>query len=446
MNSLRKEAESEAGLSVDDLQETWRLLAPEDRLEAFFDLPRADAEDFFLDLSARDEYELITLMPAAQRRSWLRLLPPDDAADVLQTCEEPRERDEFLALLDDQTRVEVTALLAYAEDDAGGLMNTRYARVRPDVTVDEAIAYLRRQGRDKLEHVYYVYVLEADQRLVGVLSIRDLFTAQPGKTVRDLMATDVVTARDDMDQEALGQLFAQHDMQAIPVVDAAGRMQGIVTVDDIVDVIQEEATEDIQKIGGTEALDAPYLQVGFREMLSKRVVWLAVLFVGESFTAAAMGRFEDEIAKAVVLSLFIPLIISSGGNSGSQASTLVIRAMALGEVTLGDWWRILHRELVQGLAMGTILAAIGFMRVVIWQFVLHSYGDHYLLVAGTVAASVVGVVTFGTIVGSMLPFILKRIGLDPASASAPFVATLVDVTGIVIYFTVASMLLRGVLL
>ena len=446
MNSLRNEAESEAGLAVDDLQETWRILSPEDRLEAFFDLPRAEAEDFFLDLSARDEHQLISLMPAAQRRSWLRLLPPDDAADVLQQCEEPGEREEWLALLDDQTRSEVTALLAYAEDDAGGLMNTRYARVRPDVTVDEAIAYLRRQGRDKLEHVNYVYVLEADQALVGVVSLRDLFTAPPGTTVRTLMTTEVHSARADMDQEALGRLFQQQDLQVIPVVDEAGHMKGIVTVDDIVDVIQEEATEDIQKIGGTEALDAPYLQVGFAEMIKKRVVWLAVLFVGETLTAAAMGRFEDEIAKAVVLTLFIPLIISSGGNSGSQASTLVIRAMALGEVTLGDGWRVISRELVQGLSMGGILAVIGFSRVVLWEMALHAYGQHYLLVAFTVAGSVIGVVTFGTVVGSMLPFLLRRAGLDPASASAPFVATLVDVMGIVIYFTLASLVLRGTLL
>lgn len=446
MTSLRNEAESEAGLAVDDLQETWRILAPEDRLEAFFDLPRAEAEDFFLDLSALDEYQLISLMPAGQRRSWLRLLPPDDAADVLQQCEDPKERDEFLALLDEQTRAEVTALLAYAEDDAGGLMNTRYARVRPDVTVDEAIAYLRRQGRDKLEIVNYIYVLEADQTLVGVASLRDLFTAPPGKTVRELMTTEVHSARADMDQEALGRLFQQHDLQVIPVVDEAGRMQGIVTVDDIVDVIQEEATEDIQKIGGTQALDAPYLQVGFREMLSKRVVWLAVLFVGETLTAAAMGRFEDEIAKAVILALFIPLIISSGGNSGSQASTLVIRAMALGEVTLADWWRVVSRELVQGLSMGAILGVIGFTRVVLWEWALHSYGPHYVLVGLTVAGSVIGVVTFGTVAGSMLPFALRRVGLDPASASAPFVATLVDLMGIVIYFTLASLVLRGTLL
>lgn len=446
MTSLRKETESEAGLAVDDLQETWRILAPEDRLEAFLDLPRADAEDFFLDLSARDQYELINALPGPQRRSWMRLLPPDDAVDVVQEAEEHSERYELLALLDEQTKNEVTALLAYAEDDAGGLMTPSYARVRPDVSVDEAIAYLRRQGRDRLEHVNYVYVLDTDQKLLGIVSFRDLFTAAPSRTVRDIMAADIVTAQEDTDQEALGQLFAQHDLQAIPVVDADGRMKGIVTVDDIVDVLQEEATEDIQKIGGTEALDAPYLEVGFVEMLKKRVVWLAVLFVGESFTAAAMGRFENEIAKAVVLSLFIPLIISSGGNSGSQASTLVIRAMALGEVTLNDWWRVVHREIVQGLSMGAILAVIGFGRVVAWQSAFHSYGEHYMRVALTVALSVVGVVMFGTIVGSMLPFLLKRIGLDPASASAPFVATLVDVTGIVIYFTFASLLLRGVLL
>ncbi len=445
MDTIRKESVSEADLHLEDLQETWRILDPEDRVEAFLDLPRAEAEDFFLELSARDEYELVTTMPAAQRRSWMRLLPPDDAADVIQEGDD-HEREELLALLDEQTRREVQALLAYAEDDAGGLMNPRYARVRPDVTVDEAVSYLRKQAREVLENVYYVYVIDTDQKLLGVVSFRDLFSAVPTRTIRDIMSTDMVVAEEDMDQEALGRLFAQQNLQAIPVVDAEGRMKGIVTVDDIVDVIQEEATEDIQKIGGTEALDAPYLQVGWMEMLKKRVVWLAVLFVGESFTAAAMGRFEDEIAKAVVLSLFIPLIISSGGNSGSQASTLVIRAMALGEVTLVDWWRVVHRELVQGLSMGCVLAVIGFFRVVAWQMAFHAYGEHYIRVAATVGISVIGVVTFGTLTGSMLPFLLRRIGLDPASASAPFVATLVDVTGIVIYFTIASLLLRGVML
>ena len=446
MSSIRKEAESEAGLAIDDLQETWRILDSEERLEAFIDLPRAEAEDFFLNLSARDQSELIRSMPAEQRRSWMRLLPPDDAVDVVQEATDPKERYELLAVLDDQTRNEVTALLAYAEDDAGGLMTPNYARLRPDVTVDEAIAYLRRQGRDRLEHVDYVYVLDAEQKLLGTISFRDLFTSPSGKTVRDIMTAEIVTAREDMDQEALGRLFAQYDLQAIPVVDADGRMKGIVTVDDIVDVLQEEATEDIQKIGGTEALDAPYLEVGIRQMVQKRVVWLAALFLSEMLTTTAMSRFETEISRAVVLAVFIPLIISSGGNSGSQATTLVIRAMALGEVKLGDWWRVIRRELASGLMMGTVLGAIGFTRVVLWHGIFHSYGVHYLLVAATIGFSVVGVVTWGTMAGSMLPFALRRVGLDPASASAPFVATLVDVTGIVIYFSIASIILRGTLL
>ncbi len=443
--SLRREAESESGLAADDLRETWRLLAPDDRLEAFLDLPRPEAEDFFLDLKSRDQYEMVFAIPPEQRRSWMRLLPPDDAADLVQESEED-EREALLALLDEQTRREVLALLAYAEDDAGGLMNPRYTRVRADVSVDEAISYLRRQARERAENVYYVYVIDADLRLVGVVSLRELFVAASDRTVRDIMSTELVVARGDMDQEELGRLFAEHDLQAIPVVDADGHMQGIVTVDDIVDVLQEEATEDIQKIGGTEALDAPYLEVGYRSMLSKRVVWLAVLFVGELLTATAMGKFENEIAKAVVLSVFIPLIISSGGNSGSQASTLVIRAMALGEITLADWWRVIYRELIQGVSMGSILGAIGLGRVFVWESLFHTYGSNTLALGITVAVSVMGVVTFGTLAGSMLPFLLKRAGLDPASASAPFVATLVDVTGIVIYFSIASLMLKGTLL
>ncbi len=446
MTSIRKEAESQAGLAADDVLETWRILTDEDRLEAFLDLPRAEAEDFFLDLQARDQFGLIQTMPAPQRRSWMRLLPPDDAVDVIQQSEDAGERLDLLALLDDQTRHEVQALLAYAEDDAGGLMTPSYARLRPDVSVDEGIAYLRRQARDRLESVNYVYVLDTDQRLVGIVSLRDLFTAPPERTVREIMSSDLVTAREDMDQEALSRLFAQHDLQAIPVVDVEGRMKGIVTVDDIVDVLQEEATEDIQKIGGTEALDAPYLQTGLASMVKKRVVWLAALFLSEMLTTTAMSRFETEISRAVVLALFIPLIISSGGNSGSQATTLVIRAMALGEVKLRDWWRVIRRELASGLMMGSVLGAIGFVRVVLWHFLFKAYGAHFVVVALTIGVSVVGVVTWGTLSGSMLPFVLRRFGLDPASASAPFVATLVDVTGIVIYFTIASVILRGTLL
>jgi magnesium transporter len=380
-----------------------------------------------------------------ERRSWMRLLPPDDGADLVQAAD-PEEREGLLNLLDDATRREVQALLAYAEDDAGGLMNPRFARLRPDMSVDEAISYLRRQARDRAEYLHYLYVLDGEQHLLGVVSFRDLFAAPPEKTVRDVMNTELVTAREEMDQEALSRLFAQHDLIAIPVVDPQGRMKGIVTVDDIVDVVQEEATEDIQKIGGTQALGAPYLQVGLAGMVRKRAGWLAALFLGEMLTATAMSRFEDEIARAVVLSVFIPLIISSGGNSGSQASTLVIRAMALGELRLRDWWRVVYRELGSGLALGVILGALGFFRVGLWEVLFHAYRGHWALIGSTVGLGVLGVVTFGTLTGSMLPFLLRRVGADPASASAPFVATLVDVTGIVIYFSVASMILRGTLL
>jgi magnesium transporter len=249
-----------------------------------------------------------------------------------------------------------------------------------------------------------------------------------------------------MDQEAVARLVATHRLLAVPVLDKERRLEGIVTVDDVVEVVEEEASEDIQKFGGMEALDAPYMQITFWNMVKKRAGWLAILFVGEMLTATAMGYFEEEIAKAVVLALFVPLIISSGGNSGSQATTLVIRAMAMGEVRLRDWWRIVRRELSTGFVLGAVLAVIGAMRILLWQAIWKRYGDHFIVVALTVACSLVGVVTFGTLAGSMLPFILRKCGLDPASASAPFVATLVDVTGLVIYFTVASVIMHGVLL
>ena len=249
-----------------------------------------------------------------------------------------------------------------------------------------------------------------------------------------------------MDQEALSKLFMRHHLLMVPVVDAEGRIKGIVSVDDIVDVVQEEATEDIQKIGGAASLDGPYLQVSLAKMIQKRAGWLAALFLGEMLTATAMGYFEAEIARAVILALFVPLIISSGGNSGSQATTLVIRAMALGEVRPRDWWRVIRREFTTGLALGLILAAIGLVRILLWQYWFGTYGEHYFLIAMTVGLSLVGVVMWGSLMGSILPFILRSLGFDPASASAPFVATIVDVTGLVIYFTVAAVVLRGTLL
>jgi len=424
--------------------DTWDTLAPEERVKYFHGLPYSERDDFFLALSARDQAGLILALPEGERRIWMRLLPPDDATDLIQETPE-EERAGLLALLDDSARREVVALLAYAEDDAGGLMSPRFARLRPDMTVDEAIAYLRRQA-EQVETIHYAYVLDSEQHLLGIVPLRRLMSAQKDQTVREIMRTDFLSASEEMDQEALAKLFSQEHLLAVPIVDKEGRMKGIVTVDDIVNVVTEEASEDIQKIGGMEALEGPYLQSAFKEMVKKRGGWLAALFLGEMLTATAMGYFEEEIAKAVVLALFIPLIISSGGNSGSQATTLVIRAMALGEVRLRDWWRVVRREFAAGLVLGCMLGAIGLMRILIWQRVFHPYGLHYMLVALTVAASLIGVVLFGTIVGSMLPFILRGLGLDPASASAPLVATLVDVTGLVIYFTVASIIMRGTLL
>ncbi len=432
-------------LSLGEMRDVWPLLAQEDRIQGFLMLPRDEAEDFFFALSARDQAEVVVAMPGREQRSWVRLLPPDDAADLIQAAPTDK-RESLLGLLDEPTRREVTALLAYSEDNAGGLMNPRYIRLRPEMTVDEAISYIRKQMREQPRTIYYGYVLDAEQHLLGVVSFRELFTASVRTRVAEIMKRQVSAIPEQMDQETVSHRFSQSHLVALPVVDAENHMKGIVTVDDVVDVVREEATEDMQKVGGVEALDAPYLQIEMRRMIRKRVGWLSVLFLGEMLTASAMGFFEKEIAKAVVLALFIPLIISSGGNSGSQATTLVIRAMALGEVRLRDWFRVVRREIVAGLGLGLVLAVIGFTRIVTWEMLFHTYGPQYLSVAATVACSLVGVVLWGTVAGSMLPFMLRRLGFDPASASAPFVATLVDVSGLVIYFSVAAVILRGRLL
>ncbi|HEY2917890.1 MAG TPA: magnesium transporter [Candidatus Binatia bacterium] len=435
----------EKNFTPSELYEAWTMLSLEERVEGFEYLSRDDADDFFLQLSARDRAQLLSALPIGERRLWMRLLAPDDAADLIQ--EAPvEERENMLSLLDEATRREVKGLLDYAEDEAGGLMNTRYSRLRTDMTVDEAISYLRRDARAREKTVYYVFVVDAQEHLLGVVSFRDLLVVPGDKLVRDIMRTEVISAPEDLDQEALSKLFMRHHLLMMPVVDAEGRIKGVVNLNDIVDVVQEEATEDIQKLGAVQTLQEPYLQVPLLRMIRKRAGWLAALFLGEMLTATAMGQFEAEIARAVVLALFVPLIISSGGNSGSQATTLVIRAMALGELRIRDWWRVIRREVVTGLGLGLILASIGLVRILLWQGLFDAYGEHYFLVALTVALSLVGVVLWGAVAGSILPFILRGLGFDPASASAPFVATLVDVTGLVIYFTIAAAVLHGTLL
>jgi magnesium transporter len=436
-------APSDDELSAEDLRDAWPLLDLEERSDGLRVLPREDAEDFFVSLPSADQAALILHFRPGQRRQWMRMLEPDDVADVIQVAGE-QHKTTLLALLDVPTRKEVTALLAYEEDEAGGLMSTRYARLRPHMTADEAISFLRRQARAAIETIYYAYVLGPEQHLLGVVSFRDLFSADPKKIVADIMETDVVRVSDEMDQETVSRVFAEHDLNVVPVVDAEGKMKGIVTVDDIVDVVQEEATEDAQKFGGMAALEVPYLASSRRDMIKKRGGWLILLLVGSMLTATALESFEGQIDKAPLLALFIPMIVSTGGNSGSQASTLVIRAMALGEIRAADWWLIMRRELMTGLALGAILGVFALARVALWGS-FGRYGEQYLLVAAAVAMSVVGCVLCGTLAGSMLPFVLRKLGADPASASAPFVATLVDVSGILIYFGIANLVLAELL-
>jgi magnesium transporter len=433
-----------AGLLADELRDAWPALDGEERLEGFRLLAPAEAESFFAGLDARDQCALLLALSPPERQLWMRQLAPDDAADAVQAAE-PEQRETLLGALDAPTRREVSALLAYAEDEAGGLMSPRYVRLRPDMTVDEAVAYLRRAARERVETIYYIYVLDAEQRLVGVVSFRELFAAAPEARVRDVMRTHVISVRDDLDQEAVANVIAENNLMAVPVLDAEGRIRGIVTVDDIVDVVREEATEDIQKIGGTQALEAPYLEVGLLEMVRKRGGWLAVLFGGQLLTATTMSFFEGALARAVVLAIFIPLVISSGGNAGSQASTLVIRAMAMQEVRLRDWWRVLKREIGTGLVLGLGLGALALLCVGLWPRSDTAFEGRFLAIAIIVSVSLLWIVVWGALSGGMLPFLLRRLGFDPASASAPLVTTLVDVIGLVIYFSVANLVLSGTL-
>lgn len=399
----------------------------------------------FDELAVREQVDLIGTLSTEAQRLAVRVLDPDDAADLLQSVD-PMLRKKLLALLDASARAEVTALLAYAEDVAGGLMNPRYIRTRPHMNAQEAIMYVRKQVAANPATSSYVYVLSNEQKLMGVISMRELLLLNGAVEISQVMRKELVTLPENCGQEDVANVFAKNHLIAIPVLDAEGRMKGVVTADDVVNVVQHEATEDMQKMGGSEALNMPYLTARLSTMIKKRAGWLVTLFIGEMLTASAMSHYENEIAKAVVLALFVPLIISSGGNAGSQASTLVIRAMALGELKLRDWWLVMRREIATGFSLGIVLGTIGFIRIMLWQQIFGIYGDHYVLVALTVAISLVGVVLWGSIAGGVLPFVLRRLGFDPASASTPFVATLVDVTGLVIYFSVASVVLMGTVL
>lgn len=405
-------------------------------------LSRATAVFRILEFPTQED--IIRVLPAAKIAELLNELPPDDRTAFLE--ELPSQVvQELIKLLEPEERKVTLSLLGYPENSVGRIMTPDYIAAKEHWTVAKVLSHIRMYGRDS-ETIDVIYVIDNNGKLLDDFRIREFLLVSPETVVSALMDDRFVALKVNDEQEEAIQVFRLENRVALPVLDDHGIMLGIVTIDDMLWIANEEHTEDIQKIGGTEALDEPYLDMPLLSLIKKRVGWLIILFIGEMLTASVMAYFEDEIAKAVVLAMFIPLIISSGGNSGSQASTLIIQAMALGELTIKDWWRVMRREIVSGIMLGSVLGLIGFIRILIWNQFFHTYGEHTFLIALTLGVSLIGVVLWGTLSGSMLPLILKRAGADPASSSAPFVATLVDVTGLLIYFSVAYMFLQGILL
>lgn len=375
----------------------------------------------------------------------IRQLPPDDRTALLGELKGDAVK-KLLILLPDNDRIEALHLLGYEEDSVGRLMTPDFIAVKTDWTVNRVLSHIRRYGKNS-ETIDVVYVIDKDGVLLDDIRIREILLADPEMRIGDLTDNRLISLNVNDPQEEAINVFRMNNRVALPVVDDQRILLGIVTVDDILWIAHEEYTEDMQKIGGTEALDEPYLDMPLLKLVKKRASWLIVLFLGEMLTATAMQHFEIELSKAVVLSLFIPLIMSSGGNSGSQASTLIIQAMALGEVTLAEWWRVMRREILSGLLLGLILGTIGLIRIVLWQNLhIYDYGTHWFLLSITIFFTLIGIVLWGSLIGSMMPIIMKKLKLDPATSSAPFVATMVDVTGIVIYFSIAVLILRGTLL
>jgi magnesium transporter len=407
-------------LSIHRASSTFKILDVPTQKRVIQELPAFKTAELLNDLSADD------------RTSFLEELPSEVVKELIKT-------------LDPEERKITLALLGYPESSVGRLMTPDYIAVQKDWTVREVIDHIREVGKDS-ETIDVIYVVDDKGIFIDDVRIREIILANPEKKIEDVIDYRYIALNVNDDQEKASEAFKMNNRVALPVLDNNKVMLGIVTIDDVLWITQEQFSEDIQKIGGTEALDEPYLEMPLLKLFKKRIVWLVVLFLSEMLTTTAMSYFEDEIAKAVVLAIFIPLIISSGGNSGSQASTLIIQAMALGELTIADWWRVIRRELQSGLLLGAVLGIIGFTRVMLWNQIFHTYGEHGALIASTVGLALVGVVLWGTIAGSMLPIVLKKLGADPATSSAPFVATLVDVTGLVIYFSVAYIILRGTLL
>lgn len=436
-----------AELNTADAVEYLNGIGREDAAAILAVLPSPRAVKILEQPELRDASVLVAMQDAGHAAGLLGQMADDRATDIFQDLDED-DREQLLWRLGPDTRRAIQKLLRYPPNTAGALMTTEFVGVPADWTVGRTLQYVREVERSR-ETVYAIYLLDPRERtLVQVVTMRRLITGEADAPILDVAQVNPpITVDAQMDQEEVARLIRRHDLLAIPVVDAQRHVLGIVTVDDILDALIAESTEDVHKFGGMEALDKPYMRIGFVEMIRKRAGWLSVLFLGEMLTASAMQHFEDELSKAVVLTLFIPLIMSSGGNSGSQATSLLIRSLALRELRLRDWWKVALRELPTGALLGAILGVLAIVRIAVWQNAgFYDYGPHWVMVALTIGAALVGIVTFGSLSGSMLPFVLQRLGFDPASASAPFVATLVDVTGLVIYFSIAALILGGTLL
>jgi magnesium transporter len=410
-------------------------------------LRRELAKETFQYLSHEQQENIIEGLAANSNRiaNLLNDLDPDDRTAFFE--ELPGTVSQRLVqMLSNEEREMATRLLGYPEDSIGRLMTPEYVAVKPYYTVQQALEHIRKFGRDS-ETLNVIYVVDDSWKLVDDIRIKEIILASSGQIISELTDNRFVALNAYDDQEVAIKVFQDHDRVALPVIDSAGTLLGIVTIDDVMDVAEEENTEDFHKFGGTKGLDLSYTKASLFELVKKRAGWLVILFLSEMLTASAMGYFDEEIAKAVVLALFVPLIISSGGNSGSQAASLIIRSLALDELKLKNWWYVMKKELFSGFLLGSILAVIGFIRIFIWQKTgLYDYGEYWAWIGVSISISLVFVVMWGTLSGSMIPLVLKRFGLDPATASAPFVATLVDVTGLIIYFSVAALLLTGKLL
>lgn len=431
-------------LNISDVAELIDEL-PEQELTFFqlLDFQRGLAVFRILDFNTQEN--LLKKLPSHQLVQILNDLPPDDRTALLSQLPSHTVK-EIIKHLNPEERKVTLSLLGYPEESVGRLMTPDYLDVEPDWSVEQVLTYIRDYGKSS-ETIDVIYVTDANGTLIDDVRIRDFLLVDPKTTlVSDLIDGRFISLHVNDDQKEVANVFQMNNRVALPVVDDKNVLLGIVTIDDVLWVVEEEYTEDIQMIGGTEALDDPYLDVSLYQLYKKRIVWLILLFCGELLTITAMTHFEDEIAKVVILATFIPLIISSGGNSGSQAATLIIQAMALGEVTVADWWRVMRREIFSGLFLGVTLCTLGFSVLFIWHFLTPDFGIHYLRIASVVGVSLIGVVLWGSLMGSMLPLLLKKLGADPAASSTPFVATLVDVTGLLIYFSVAMFLLKGVLL